>query len=120
MIDVIVQRENPVPYRAPDIIDPLLSTEEGAVARGKDFLAEEGSGMQPVQFVLPFQQGIRTGQLVKVRDSVMGVDIKGKVVAIEHRISTDGGSTGGGTGALHVMTYLTVKTPTNFDVVSQL
>lgn len=119
MIDVIVQRENPLPYRAPDIVDPLLTTEEAAVARGRDYLAEEGSGMQPVQFVLPFQKGVRAGQIVKVRDSVLGVDIKGKVVSIEHRVTKEGGDEGGsGEGALHVMTFLTVKTPTSFDVIS--
>lgn len=117
MIDVIVQREAAIPYRAPDIVDPLLTTEEVAVSRGRDHLCQEGAGTQPVLYEIPFQKGLRTGQLVKIRDATLAKDLKGKIVSIEHKLTRSPGE-GSGDGALHVLTTLTVSIPTNFEIIS--
>jgi hypothetical protein len=114
VIDVIVQRENPLPYRGPDIVEPLLGSEESAVTRGKQYLSEEGAGVQPIQYVMPFRPGVRLGQMVQVIDSILGLDVRGKITRIEHKISRSGGKG----SAVSVLTTLTIKVPTDFQVLS--
>jgi len=113
-VHIVVQREDPVPVEAQDIVEPLLgSSIPAATERGRVFLSEEGCGEQPVEYTTLFRQGLALGQIIQIKDSILGLDFKGKLIGIKHTITR-----GGANEPFQLMTTLTIKKSSTFQVVS--
>lgn len=87
MIDVFVQRYAG-DLRGPDIVDPLLTELNVALARGKTELDKQALLQQTVHQEVKFRAGVRLGQLVETHDALQGVSWKGKITGISHRIDS--------------------------------
>ena len=82
MIDVTVVRftgDKP----GEDIIDPLLSTEAAAIARGRAELNKRSLSEQRRIYDVDFRTGIRKGQVVEVFDEAAGKLVRGKISEIQ-------------------------------------
>lgn len=92
--------------QGPDVIDPLLSTENVAVERGRVEL-DKNSGLQEIQLTTVFRdvdplstKEVRMGQIILVIDALQGEEWRGKISGIRH--SATGGV---------ITTDLTVQKP---------
>lgn len=83
MIDLIVVRGDG-DKTGPDIEDPLISTTEVALARGRNEI-DANSGLQSVVLVSKYRTGLRLGQVVAVMDALQGETWVGKLAGIAHR-----------------------------------
>lgn len=71
-----------------DIHEPLLSTEAAAVARGTAEI-DAAWPSEECRIEIPLRASVRCGQLVAGFDSDTGLQWRGKIVSVGHRISTD-------------------------------
>lgn len=85
MIDIFVQR-GAGDRRGDDVVDPLMSALEPALARGRALLDENAVLQQPVQVTVKFRPDLRLGQLAEFHDALQGVSWKGKITGISHVI----------------------------------
>jgi hypothetical protein len=108
--DIVVQRPNAFPYKAEDIFDILIQGKECALARGRSFLDEKGTGTQVVSFDIPYVPNLRLGQIVQVSDSFLALTWRAKIVSISHKIQIGSGS------SLLLTTNLKVKKPSTYFV----
>lgn len=92
-------------HPGPDITDPLITTLQVALARGRNELDERASGLQDVQVSIPYRPGIRIGQIAEVVEALFGDVWYGKVSGISHSYSL-----------ASAITNLTIKRPTEFKV----
>jgi hypothetical protein len=83
-VDIIVQR-NAGDIRGDDIVDPLLSDINVALARGRSELDTHAVLQQPIQLTARFRVGVRLGQMIEVHDAMQGVAWRGKVSGISHK-----------------------------------
>lgn len=111
IIDVVVKRQDAVPYKHEDIVDPLIGNDECAISRGRAVLDEKGTGAQVVRYATVFRSGLKLGQIVQVQDGVLGLTYKGKVVGIQHQIND---LSSAGSGNLTITTFLDIERPTTF------
>lgn len=86
-----------------DIYDPLITALPVALARGRNELDEQSSGLQPVDLNIPFRIGLRMGQVVKVIDTLFGTIWYGKIESLRHAKTIDG-----------MITTVRLKRPTEF------
>lgn len=82
MTDIVVLRGSGA-NQGQDIIDPLLTSDHAAMARGRVAL-DEGSGLAPVSFECWYRDGLRLGQVIQVEDPFVGGLRFGKLVGISH------------------------------------
>lgn len=75
-------------HPAPDIHEPLLSTEAAAVARGTAEI-DAAWPFEECRIEIPLRPLARCGQVVGGFDSDTGLQWRGKIVSVNHRISTD-------------------------------
>ena len=71
---------------APEIVDPLASTNSVARERGKAFLAEY-SGTVSTNLVTKSRITFYPGDVVEVFDSKQGMVYYGKIVHVSHKVS---------------------------------
>ena len=74
---VIVQRQ-PAIHPGPDIIEPLLSTPEGAIERGRAEIDKAGATKRVRQTIV-YRDGERLGKLIEIRDATQGATWRGVV-----------------------------------------
>lgn len=86
MVDLVVVRGSGS-RNGRDIVEPLLSTNEVALARGRMELDTYSPGQQPVTLTVVYRPNLRIGQLIEVHDALQGRSYRGKIVGISHRIS---------------------------------
>lgn len=91
-----------------DIYDPLISQLPVALVRGRNEIDEQGSGLQPVDLVIPFRVGLRLGQVVQVHEVLFGTTWFGKIEGLTHSRDLSG-----------LITSLQVKRPTDFTVAQE-
>lgn len=103
--DIVVQRPNAFPYKAEDIFDILIQGNECALSRGRSFLDEKGTGTQVVSFDIPYESGLRLGQIVEVKDTFLNIVWRAKIVGLGHKIQVSSSS------SLILSTNLKVKKP---------
>lgn len=77
-----------VRHPAPDIYEPLLSTEAAAVARGTAEI-DAAWPSEECRIEIPMRPSARCGQLVGGFDSDTGQAWRGKIIFVSHRVSTD-------------------------------
>lgn len=82
----IIVRRGTGQHPGQDIFDPLISTTAVALARGRNELDEQGSGLQPVELTIPFRPGLRNGQVVRVEEELFGTHWYGKIVSLSHSV----------------------------------
>jgi len=85
MVDIVVRRL-PGDICGDDIIDPLVSTELVALARGRNELDSLATIKVPVQLRTIYRSGVALGQLVEVQDSMQGLTYRAKIINIQHQI----------------------------------
>ena len=85
MVDLVVRR-NPGDLCGDDIVDPLVTTELVALARGRNELDRLATVKVPVQLRTVFRPGVALGQLVEVQDSMQGITYRAKIINIQHQI----------------------------------
>lgn len=68
-----------------DIIDPLLTALEPALARGRQEIESHASARK-VSLKTVFRAGVRKGQLVEVADSLQGPVWRGVIMGITHTV----------------------------------
>ena len=73
---------------APDLIDPLCSSIAVARLRGEGFLAEH-FGLHSVNLTVTLDISYYPGQLIEVLDGRQGITWYGKIVTVNHAISTN-------------------------------
>lgn len=80
--DVICQRGN---GNSPgeDIADPLLTDTQAKLSRGRAEI-DDGEPLQEVSLTCVHRPGLTPGQLVEVRDTVMGGSWRGKITSVTH------------------------------------
>jgi hypothetical protein len=83
MPDLVVLRGAGI-NQGDDIVEPLLTTDHAAMARGTVAL-DEGSGLAPVSLECWYRDGLRLGQVIQVDDPFSGGSRYGKLVSIVHR-----------------------------------
>lgn len=81
MPDLFVQRGSGL-LRGDDIVDPLLTTVEACLARGRVELDEQSSGMQEVEKVVQYRPGFRAGQVIQGQDLLTGQIWYGKIIGL--------------------------------------
>jgi hypothetical protein len=112
-VHIVVQRDNPLPAEAQDIVEPLLGDSvPAATERGRTFLCEEGTGEQPIVYTTLFRPGVRLGQLVEITDSILGINFRGKVISISHKVTR-----GGQFDPFKILTTLTIRKSSEFTVI---
>lgn len=97
---VVIRGEGDAPGE--DIVEPLLSTVEAALSRGRAEL-DQGSLADEQQLDV-ISQYLRLGQLIIVEDSVLGY-WKGKATAVTHTVNVDD------EGNLSATTSVTLRKP---------
>lgn len=97
---VVIRGEGDAPGE--DIVEPLLSTVEAALSRGRAEL-DQGSLADEQQLDV-ISQDLRLGQLIIVEDSVLGY-WKGKATAVTHTVNVDD------EGNLSATTSVTLRKP---------
>lgn len=105
MPDIFVQRDDGL-QRGPDIIDPLLTTVEACIARGRCALDEQAQPSQEVELEIVYRTGLRLGMLVTVSDLLSGRTYYGKITGIGHDATTNN------SGAVETVTRITLFRPT--------
>jgi len=87
MIDIFAERvaEGATPRRGPDITEPLITDFSVALLRGQVEI-DSSAQMRTVQISANFRQGLRTGQLIEVIDSLQGEAWRGKITAIDNAV----------------------------------
>ncbi len=110
--DIIVCRPNSSPYKADDIYDVLIQGSECALSRGRAFLDEKGVGNQVVSFDIPYEKGLRLGQIIGVKDTALNIVWRAKIVGLGHKVQL------GSSSSLFVTTNLKVKKPSNYFVAA--
>ena len=103
-MEIIVERPPP-DKQGDDIVDPLLSTEEVGLSRGRAELDENSSAHQLNTLVINYRAGLQLGQLVEVVDLMLARVWKGKIIGITQQI-------GSVRGDLQVVSVLDIKYPT--------
>lgn len=101
----LIVRRGAGTHPGPDITDPLITTIQVALARGRNELDERASGLQEVQVSIPYRPGIRIGQVAEVVETLFGDVWYGKISGISHAF-----------GEGPDLTTLTIKRPTEFKV----
>lgn len=71
MISIIVQR-TPADFQGPDISDPLIATEDQAMARGRAEIDKNATDRVIVSGTCPLHSYMRPGSIVLVTDMQMG------------------------------------------------
>ncbi|MBF0171656.1 MAG: hypothetical protein HQK87_11340, partial [Nitrospinae bacterium] len=66
-----------------DISDPLLSTTEAKLSRGRAEI-DAGEDLQEVSLTCVHRPGISPGQIVEIHDALMGRSWRGKVTGVAH------------------------------------
>ena len=112
MIDIIVTRENAIPHKHEDIVDPKIGSILCAIFRGKAVLDEEGTGLQSLTYETVLRTDLQLGMLVDIEDPVLGEIFRAKITGIEHVIESVN-------GAVVKTTFLKIKKPTNFVIIPQ-
>ena len=84
MPDVFVLRGDAT-HRGSDVVDPLLTTIEVCLARGRNELDEQASGLQDVSLVCLSRANLRLGQVCQVVDLLDGSTWYGKLTGIQHQ-----------------------------------
>lgn len=67
-----------------DIVDPLVTTVQVAIDRGRAELDSSAENLQTVQLTVKFRPGIRNGQLIEVHDELQGESWRGKIIGIQY------------------------------------
>lgn len=104
---VIVRRGDGL-HPGDDIVDPLIKTLPVALARGRNELDEQASGLQEVQISCVYRTGLRLGMLVEVHEQLFGTIWYGKITGLTHQWDGQGGST-----------QMTLKRPSGFYVTTE-
>jgi hypothetical protein len=68
----------------PDIVDPLLTTVDACLARGRNELDEQASDLQDVEITIPFRANLRLGQVAQVSSLSSGELWYGKISGIKY------------------------------------
>lgn len=71
--------------RGPNVVDPLLSTVEAKLERGRVEMDEHALIPQIVTMEIVHRSGVRNGQLVEVHDALQGGRWRGKIVGVTHK-----------------------------------
>lgn len=106
-MEIVVIRA-PGNIQGEDIIEPLLSTEQAGVSRGRAELDARSTVMEEVQMDVVYRANLVPGQLVKVVDALQGTAWYGKIKAVQHRINN--------AASPSVISSLTIEHPTDFVV----
>ena len=85
-MEIFVYR-SPGDRQGPDIIDPLLSTEEVGRSRGRAELDALSTIKEIVTLQVVYRADLKTGQLVLIQDALQGASWKGKITNITHKVS---------------------------------
>lgn len=101
----LVVRRGSGSHPGDEISDPLITTLQVALARGRNELDERASGLQDVKVSMPYRPGIRMGQVVEVKETLFGDTWYGKIAGITHSFGGD-----------QQTTELSIKRPTEFQV----
>lgn len=104
MPDIIVQR-NAGNMQGEDIIDPLLTTLDVCLVRGRMELDEACEALQPIALDVLYRDGVRCGQVVEVFDEFFGEVWYGKIIGISHQFS-----------GVELTTSLKVAKPSSYEV----
>jgi hypothetical protein len=81
---ITVQRYD-AKYPAPDIVEPLLTDIQAAIARGRKEL-DGGEPLQVVRLTCLYSPVV-PGDLVEIQDTYQGGYYRGKVTSVEHSAS---------------------------------
>lgn len=85
MIDIFVMR-GAGDKRGEDITSPLLTSLAAALQRGQVEI-DSYAPSRTVQISAKFRTGLKTGQIVRVLDSLQGAVWNGKIVSIDNGVS---------------------------------
>lgn len=107
MFSVIVRRGDGL-HPGDDIVDPLIKTLPVALARGRNELDEQSSGLQEVQIQMFYRTGLRIGMVVEVQEQLFGTTWYGKITGLTHQYDGTGGTT-----------TMTIKRPSGFYVTTE-
>lgn len=91
MIDILVVRGDGL-RQGEDIEDPLLSSIEVALARGRNEI-DANSGLQEVVVEATIKPSSLPGELAEVHDALMGRSWRGKVSGVHHRYARNSATT---------------------------
>ena len=83
MVWIIVQRGDGS-FRGPPIENELITEDYVAVERGRNELDQYTSYPQNVDLTTLYRTGVRNGQVVRVLDSLQGIEWFGKIIGIRH------------------------------------
>lgn len=84
MTDLTVQRDQG-DKPGDNIIDPLLTTTEAALARGRAELDESSRRKTRVKLTTMYRPGVALGQIINYFDSLLGGNWAGKIIGISHK-----------------------------------
>lgn len=103
MPDILVQRGS-ASSQGPDVTDPLLTTDQACMARGRAEL-DSGSGTHPLQVACVYRDGLLLGALSEEYDPLAMRLRYGKITSITHNVTKE-----------EVVTTIHTQVPSEFVV----
>jgi hypothetical protein len=83
-INVTAQRGDGA-YPAPDLVDPLITSLEAALSRGRAEM-DRGEALQIVRLATVFRAGGSPGQLIEVHNNLQGQAWRGQITGVDHKV----------------------------------